>query len=294
MSASTKRRRLPGFGITLDAHVWEPEGEAKGLVLLVHGFADAGGTWQPVAPALVDAGLRVVAPDMRGFGQSDRVGAGGYYHFPDYVADLDAVSAELSPDAPFALVGHSMGGTVATLFAGARPERVDKLVLLEGIGPPTHAFSDAPTRMRTWLGGIERFRGTSNDARRGRVMETEALALKRLGIAHPGVGEATLRARLQHLLMPTDGGFVWTFDAMHRTTSPFPFYAEAFCEFAAQITCPVLYVDGGETGFHPPDEAARLAAFADVRHETIEGAGHMMHWTEPAKLARLLVAALAE
>src|SRR4051812_22002385 len=75
-------------------------------VLLLHGFMDAGSTWGLVAEPLARAGHEVVAPDLRGFGLSDSIGAGGYYHFPDYVADVSELVDVLAPRR-LALVGHS-------------------------------------------------------------------------------------------------------------------------------------------------------------------------------------------
>lgn len=117
-------------------------------------------------------------------------------------------------------------------------------------------------------------------------------ALQRLAMNHPGVPEAVLRARVPTLVRElTDGSgrFVWRFDPLHRARSPVPFYAGAFAAFASRIECPVLHVSGGATGYHPEGEAERLAAFRDLRVETLEGAGHMMHWTKPAELCALLV-----
>ena len=102
--------------------------------------------------ALAAAGVRVLAIDNRGFGDSDRAPAGSYYHFPDYVADLARVVDHLLPDgSPFTLVGHSMGGSIATLYASARPARVARLVNVEGLGGPAHSFTEGAARLSTWL-----------------------------------------------------------------------------------------------------------------------------------------------
>jgi pimeloyl-ACP methyl ester carboxylesterase len=67
-----------------------------------------------------------------------------------------------------------------------------------------------------------------------------------------------------------------------------PFFAESWMAFASRVTCPVLFVSGGPWGWHPPDEEARLKSFSVLERAEIPDAGHMMHWTEPATLARLL------
>lgn len=255
---------------------------------------DAAGTWDHVAPALADAGHRVIAPNMRGFGHGPRVPAGGYYHFPDYVADVAALVSTLVPEGQsIKLVGHSMGGTVVTLFAGAYPERVTRLVSIEGLGPPDNDWAMGPTRMRRWL---EELRDRETDEGRLRTSKplARADARKRLGLAHPGVPAAVLDTRLEHLVRDVGGDRVeWLYDPLHRTTSPMPFFARLFMEYARKVTCPVLFVSGGPTGFHPPDEAQRLAAFADVKSVVLDDAGHMVHWTKPRALSELLVAHLA-
>src|SRR4051794_668300 len=96
----------------LDHHVleWEASGSRRSTVrtvVLVHGYMDAGGTWDLVAPALAAKGFRVLAPDMRGFGDGARAPKGSYYPFVDYVFDLADLVDPLSPGEPIALVGHS-------------------------------------------------------------------------------------------------------------------------------------------------------------------------------------------
>lgn len=258
-------------------------------VVLLHGYMDAAGTWDLVAPRLAAEGHRVLAPDLRGFGQGARVPRGGYYHFVDYVADVAAVLDAVAPEAEVALVGHSMGGTVATLFAGTRPSRVGRLVCVEGLGPPDMTPAMAPVRMRAWIDGVARVR----ERGRERSSFTRAEALRRLALNHPGVLPEVLASRLPHLVdeRPDEGEdhVTWRSDPLHRTTSPMPFFASVLVAFAKEVTCPVLFVSGGPQGYHPPDEAERLAAFANVEQLEIADAGHMVHWTRPDALTDHLV-----
>jgi pimeloyl-ACP methyl ester carboxylesterase len=261
-------------------------------VVLVHGYMDAGGTWDHVAPSLAEQGFRVLAPDMRGFGDADRAPRGSYYHFADYIADLADIVASVSPDDPVALVGHSMGGTITTLYAGAFPENVVRLANLEGLGPPDNPWESGPTRMRRWIEDVRAVRSRGEPA----PLRRED-ARRRLITNHPGIPRDVLDHRLPHLVRAApdpDGAarVMWRYDPLHRTTSPVPFFAKLFVEFAKLVTCPVLYVSGGETGYHVSDEEERLSAFAHVDRATLEGAGHMMHWTRPHELAKLLTAFL--
>ncbi|WP_394835966.1 alpha/beta hydrolase [Pendulispora rubella] len=275
----------------LSHHVLEWSGDDgrssnEPAVVLLHGFMDTARSWDLVVPHLVRGGRRVFAPDLRGFGDTDRVPEGGYYHFADYVADVEGIVDELCGDQPFHLIGHSMGGTVATLYAGARPERVARLALLEGLGIRDNPPSAAPLRMHRWLEDLRSHR--LRDVARGpRSMEQ---AFQSLQGNHPTVPAEVLQSRLPHLIdRAPDGSLVWRFDPLHRTTSPAVFRTEIHLEFIARITCPVLIVGGGPRGFHVPDEDARIATFVNAARTEIDDAGHMMHWTRPTQLANLLL-----
>src|SRR3954447_8248221 len=134
----------------LTYHVLEWDGGGDHTVLLLHGYLDNAWGWQPVVDAGLGRRAHVVAPDLRGHGDSDWIGAGGYYHFLDYVADLDEVIARLARKR-VVLVGHSMGGSVSGYYAGTRPERLTALAMLEGLGPPDLAGIDATVRTSHWI-----------------------------------------------------------------------------------------------------------------------------------------------
>src|SRR5262249_2185647 len=162
------------------------------------------------------------------------------------------------------------------------PERVQKLVLLEGVGPP--AMSDALTvdRLRSWIEGVRKER-----AKEERPMSFDE-AVRRLSIGHPQVEPKILRRRAEQLTKKSGDGYVWTFDPLHRTRSPIAFSVERWRAHAARIAMPTLVIGGGHTGFHPDDEAERIAMIAGARSMEIEDAGHMMHWTRPTEVARAI------
>ena len=288
MTAPTTTIRVPANGLELHVNVWEarPGVAPRGVAVLLHGFQDVGASYDLVAPALADEGFRVCAPDLRGFGQSGRIAGGAYYHFPDYVFDVADLVDAISPDAPIFLVGHSMGGTIASMYAGTYPERVALLALLEGVGPPSMPDSVSPDRVRHWIDGVRKTR-----ARPEKAM-TFAEVLRRLSVGHPAVPEAVLQLRARQLAkqLGDDDRWAWTFDPLHRTTSPISFGVSRWKAHAERITAPTLVVGGGSTGFHPEDEADRVATIANARRVDLEGAGHMMHWTQPEALAAALVA----
>lgn len=150
MSASPTKPATSEFHLVrnLRYHVrcWGDAAAPK--LFLLHGWMDVSASFQ----FLVDCFSRewhVIAPDWRGFGLSEWARDG--YWFPDYYADLDALLNIYQPDSPVKLVGHSMGGNVACTYAGVRPQRVDKLVSLEGFGAKRTSAGDAPARYARWL-----------------------------------------------------------------------------------------------------------------------------------------------
>lgn len=251
-------------------------------LLLLHGFLDAGATWDRVAAPLAAAGHEVIVPDLRGFGQSGWVGAGGYYHFPDYVADVAALVDALSP-ARLGVVAHSMGGSIAGYYAGTFPARVERLALLEGLGPPHSDPELAVQRMETWLHGLRRVE------RAPRPLASLEEATARLAAFHPHVPLDALGARAAQLTRRDETGrLCWAWDPLHRTTAPTPFSADVFKTFLRRITCPTLLVSGGPAGWRVPDEGERVACLASHERFELPDAGHMMHWTRPEALAERL------
>ncbi len=274
---------------------WRARGERRAMpVVMVHGFMDAATSWDEVAPQIASAGHDVFALDLRGFGDTERVGAGGYYHFSDYLFDLSDVVDAIVPNAPHApigLVGHSMGGSVAALWAGTFPERVARLALLEGLGPPASPESLAPDRVRGWIDGVRR------ENRRAQRPMTLDDAVDRLAVVNAHVPRELVARRAVQLTRPSAEDpslLVWKFDPRHRTTSPIGFSLERWRAHVARITAPTLIVGGGRRGFHTDDEDARIACFSRVRVEELADAGHSMHWTQPDALARLIVDHLAD
>ena len=130
-------------------HVREWGAEDAPLLVMLHGWMDVSASFQFVVDALA-RDWHVAAPDWRGFGRSERTHADSYW-FPDYLADLDRLLDALSPQAPVRLLGHSMGGNVAMLYAGVRPARVCALLNLEGFGLRDGAPEHAPARYAQWL-----------------------------------------------------------------------------------------------------------------------------------------------
>ena len=133
---------------SLNYRVYRWGSPAASPVFLLHGWADTGMSFQFLADAMPDEWC-LIAPDWRGFGDSDWNGQG--YWFPDYLADLDVLIETLAGDRNYSLAGHSMGGNVVLLYAGIRPARISHVVSLEQFGLPDSNPETAPVRYAQWL-----------------------------------------------------------------------------------------------------------------------------------------------
>ncbi len=277
-------RTLTANGLHHRVITWGSE-KADETVLLCHGFLDMGLGFFKLAPPLAARGYRVIAFDFRGHGESAWVGRGGYYHFADYVLDLHCLVPQLV-DGGVHLVGHSMGGTVATLYAATHLAHIRTLSLLEGYGPPAEDPTQAPDRMRAWLAGMD---GLHDKEDRPHLADLDA-AIARLSRRNPTLDAASLRFLAEHSTEPHPRapGLTWRFDPMHRTRSPLGFDAARFLRFAALIDRPTLIVQG-ETGLRTGDDDARMATFPRGRIQVIPGAAHMLHWTHSEDTARALL-----
>jgi pimeloyl-ACP methyl ester carboxylesterase len=273
----------------LGYNVWEWDGPGETTFVLLHGFTDLGAGWCEVAPRLAPHG-HVIAPDLRGHGDSDRAGGGGYYHFFDYLADVDDVIRQLARPR-VVLVGHSMGGSVAGYYAGVRPERIARLVLIEGLGPPDLIGGAGATRTAMWIDAWRKAR-----AEEPRPLPSLDEAVRRLR-KNDELLEEPLARRLAELgTREVPGGRVWKHDPLHLTFGPYPFRLDMAKAHWERVTCPVLLVDGARSRLNLPEaeRAARRASFARHRHLTIEDAGHAVQRHQPARLAEAILAHAAE
>lgn len=269
------------------APVGAPAGPATRTAVLLHGFLDMAWSWHWTALALraLDPGLRIVAFDWRGHGESDRAGPGSFYHFADYVRDLDALMGRLAQGRTL-LVGHSMGGGVASLWLGARPGRVERAVLVEGGGPRPGGPDEFVGRLAEWLDQTVPF----DPARFERPMDDLDHAARRLGRLDPRLTPAQVAfLASKAAVVGADGKVRWRYDPLNRVRSPTPLFPGLFEAFWRQIDVPVTWVDAEESPLRLEDDDPRLAAFRCLRRTVLPAAGHMVQHHQPESLARLLL-----
>ncbi|MBM3386671.1 MAG: alpha/beta hydrolase [Betaproteobacteria bacterium] len=266
------------------------------LLLLAHGWMDVGASWQFMVDQLDAAWLsqrRVLALDWRGYGQSAWPEVDSYW-FPDYLGDLDALIDRLSPESPIDLVGHSMGGNVVMMYAGARPERIHRLVNLEGFGMPETRPAQAPNRLRQWLGELKRHH--AGETALHHYPNAEAVA-RRLMKNNPRLSQPKADWLARHWAEPdAKGNWRILGDAAHKIVNPYLYRVDEMQEVFRQISAPVLAIEASDNSLDQwwkgrytlEQYHARLQAVPDVRIARIEDAGHMLHHDQPAVLAQLL------
>jgi pimeloyl-ACP methyl ester carboxylesterase len=274
-------------GLRTHVRHWGREGAPK--IFMLHGWMDVGASFQFVVDHLA-GDWHVIAPDWRGFGLTERAGTDTYW-FPDYLADLDALLRHYQPEGQVNLVGHSMGGNIAGIYAGVRPERIRRFVNLEGFGLTGAKPEDAPKRYAKWLDELL-------DPPTMKGYPTQQAVAARLQKTNPRLTDERAAFLAQHWSARNAAG-EWEIlgDPVHKQASPLPYHAEDIMACWRRITAPVLWVEaahtnmwlwmgGPEAGRREVDR--RMAHIADVTPKMMPDAGHMLHHDQPALLAAMV------
>lgn len=252
--------------------------EGRGpAVLLLHGFPDSADLWRNQIPVLVAAGYRVVAPDLRGFGESDKPEEVDAYNFPNLLGDVGGIMDQLGVGRAN-VVGHDWGAGLAWSLAGFMPERVERLVVLSVGHPRTLADRSLEQYQKSWYMLLFQFRGVAeewlraDDWRRFREMGGDAVDVERYiaDLSRPGALEAGLawyRANMppERLVAPP---------------MPFP-----------EITVPTMGAWSTHDLFLTEEQMVRSRDYVKGpwRYERIEDASHWMQLDQPETINRLLV-----
>jgi pimeloyl-ACP methyl ester carboxylesterase len=269
--------------------------ERPALVML-HGWMDVAASFQFVVDALAELEGEtrfVIAPDWRGFGLTTTPNVDSYW-FPDYLGDLDALLDAWLPGQPIDLLGHSMGGNVAMVYAGVRPGRIRRLVNLEGFGLPETRPQQAPHRYTQWLDEL-----TAPEPMRSYA--SVAAVAERLAQNNPLLSpDKAAWLAPQWARQGDDGQWHILGNPAHKRVNPVLYRKDEAMAAWQQIAAPVLWVEGELTqadkwwGKRYPraDFESRLAVVPSLERHLLAGCGHMLHHDQPQALAARLKAFL--
>ena len=273
----------------LQTHIRHWGREGAPIIVMVHGWMDVAASFQFVVDCLQKE-WHVIALDWRGFGLTESPKTDTYW-FPEYLADLDALLDHFQADEPVNLLGHSMGANVAAIYAGVRPERIMKLINLEGFGLPLTHPKQAPSRYRKWLDELRVTPSMRTYANQGEVAG-------RLQKTNPRLSNERAEFLAQHWARENaEGRWEILGDPVHKNSSPLLFRVEEIMACWQKITAPVLWVEANDTDvwrwMGPKEEARieidrRITFIPNVQTEMIMDAGHMLHHDQPEILARLV------
>ncbi|AZE54285.1 Hydrolase, alpha/beta fold family [Pseudomonas synxantha] len=271
MSTPVEEVRLSLPHIELAAHLFGPE---DGLpVIALHGWLDNANSFARLAPKL--HGLRIVALDLAGHGHSDHRPAGAGYALWDYVYEVLQVAEQLGWKR-FALLGHSLGAIVSLVLAGALPERVTHLGLIDGVIPPTASAENAAERL-----GMALQAQMSLQDKRKPVYGTldRAVEARMKGVVAVSREAAELLA--QRGLMPVPGGYTWRSDSRLTLASPTRLTDEQAMAFVRRVGCPTQLVVAadGMLAKHP-----ELLSQLPFTVTTLPG-GHHLHLNDESGAA---------
>jgi pimeloyl-ACP methyl ester carboxylesterase len=283
---------VPIRNLRYHVRIWGQAGAAKIPLVLLHGWMDVAASYQFVVDAFKQDHY-VIAPDWRGYGLTESGGVDSYW-FPDYLADLDFLLDHYCADAPVHLVGHSMGGNVAMLYAGIRPARTRKLVNLEGFGMPATQPAEAPGRYARWMDELKAFHAEEMALKPYDTREGVARRLMKTNKRLPADKAQWLAAHWA--AQGADGLWRILGDAAHKIVNAQLYRVDEVLEIYKGIAAPTLCVEASDNsldqwwqGKYPLVQYhERLKCVADLHLAVVKDAGHMLHHDQPEQLAQLI------
>lgn len=280
--------------------LWGDPTSAQPPLVLVHGWMDVAASYQFMVDALSPGffeGRFILAPDWRGFGHSTGP-ACDHYGFPDYLGDLELLLDHYCEGRPVDLVGHSMGGNIAMMYAGIRPERVRRLINLEGFGMPATKPAQAASRYAKWMDEIKAIHRGDNALKSYADVQGVAARLMKTNRRLPQDKADWLAQQWAEPRVQADGSTRWEIlgDVAHRVINAQLFRVDEMLTLYARIAAPTLMIEASDDSlggwwqgrFTLDEFHERLRAVPNLRREVVQDAGHMLHHDQPQWLARQL------
>ena len=294
---------VPIRGLNYHVQLWGSAPEASSTLpplVLVHGWMDVAASYQFMVDAFSSAfaeGRCIIAPDWRGFGQTASPLPGHHadsYWFPDYLADLDFLLDHYFKGQAIDLVGHSMGGNVALMYAGVRPERVRKLVNLEGFGLAATQPAQAPARYAKWMDELKSLQRGELDLK---PYDDVSGVARRLMKTNPRLTPDKANWLASHWSSPDDSG-KWQIlgDPAHKIANANLYQVDEALAIYRCISAPVLAVEASDDSlakwwqgqYTLAQYHQRLKEVPSVQVAVVSDAGHMLHHDQPVPLASLI------
>jgi pimeloyl-ACP methyl ester carboxylesterase len=248
---------------------------AAPLLLLVHGGRDHCRSWDLIARSL-QPHFHVVAPDLRGHGDSDWT-KGGSYALTEYVYDLSRLVRSTGAS-QVTLIGHSMGGMVGLIYAGTFPAEVSALVVLDGVTVlPNAKKVPAHERIAKWIDQLDKLDG--REPRRYSTVEAAAAQMRAHNARLPQ--ELALHLATHGVRRNEDGTYSWKFDPYQRASAPNRLLPDDHVSLWSRIACPTLLLHAEESFLESSRSAGLAGYFPRARSEIIQGAGHWLQHDKP-------------
>ncbi len=283
---------VPIRNLQYHVQIWGQPSPDKTPLVMVHGWMDVAASYQFVVDAFAEDHY-IIAPDWRGYGKTPS-GEVDNYWFPDYMADLDFLLDHYSPDQAVNLVGHSLGGNVVMLYGGVRPERIRRLVNLEGFGLPATTPDMAPARYAKWMDELKKLHRGEMDLK---AYDTVSGVARRLMKTNPRLSQDKADWLAQHWAEENAEG-KWTIlgQPAHKVISAHLYQSEEVLELYRRLNMPVLAVEASDNSldlwwkgkFTLEQYHERIKNVPNVEIGFIPDAGHMMHHDQPEVLAGLI------
>ncbi|MGL4578696.1 MAG: alpha/beta hydrolase [Shewanella xiamenensis] len=266
--------------IKLSGRLWGAKD--KPLLLALHGWLDNANSFEPLAEYLSD--YQILAIDWPGHGFSAH--RPGHYplHWIDYLYDLDALLAIL-PQKPLAVIGHSLGGIIASAYTAAFPEKVNKLILIEALSPLYESATQTKSRLRKSFYQHEKFLAQKH--KRMRVYDSLETAVK-ARVHLTGLAEPWCRLLLDRNMQATSDGVVWRSDPRLRLDSPMRLTFEQVDALMQNISVVTLLICGKQ-GFSQLHTALPKARkwFSNLSEHMLEG-DHHVHMDNAQAVSQLI------
>jgi pimeloyl-ACP methyl ester carboxylesterase len=288
----SKSEFVPIRNLQYHVQVWGEPSPDKTPLVMVHGWMDVAASYQFVVDAFAQDHY-IIAPDWRGYGKTSS-GTADNFWFADYMADLDFLLDHYAPDRPVNLVGHSLGGNVVMLYGGVRPERIRRLVNLEGFGLPATTPDMAPQRYAKWMDELKKLHRGELDMR---AYDSIAGVARRLMKTNPRLGQDKADWLAQQWACQDAQG-QWSIQGQpaHKVISAHLYQADEVLALYQRLSMPVLAVEASDNSldlwwkgkFTLAQYHERIQSVPNVEIARINDAGHMMHHDQPEVLAALI------